>query len=213
MKMREVKTLLRDIYDSAVEKRERTPAPAWELEERDAFFRLLQRERTRSLLELGAATGADAAFFVEKGFDVVCIDLSPEMVRRCRNKGLTAHVMDVGDLRFEAGTFDAVYAKNCLVHVPKAELETALGAIARVLRPGGLFYLSMYGGREFEGVWEGDSWEPKRFFSFHTDESLRRAVTRSFEICSFERISEGFSGHHYQSLILRNRAASPEDHG
>ncbi len=206
----DVKNLLRNIYDRAVEQRERKPAPAWELEQRDAFLRVLQRERKRSVLEVGAATGADAEFFAGHGLDVTCVDLSPEMVRRCHAKGLVAHVMDVTDLRFPPGFFDAAYARNCLVHVPKAELGTALAGIARVLKPDGLFYLALYGGRAFEGVWDGDSWEPKRFFSFHTDDDLRAIVTRVFHLESFDRIPQGFGGHHFQSLVLRNLAPVDE---
>ena len=200
------KSYLRGIYDRAVTKRERTPTPAWEIEQRDAFLRLLEEMSADSLLELGAATGRDGAVFRDHGLAVMCTDLSPEMVRRCHARGLDARVMDVGDLRFEPGTFDAAYAQNCLIHVPNAELETTLAGIARVLKPGGLFYLSVYGGSTFEGIWEGDSWEEKRFFSFRSDEDLRAAVTRSFDVHSFEVIPHGFGGYHYQSLVLRKSA-------
>jgi hypothetical protein len=30
------------------------------------------------------------------------------------------------------------------------------------------FYLGMYGGKEYEGVWPEDEYEPERFFCFHT---------------------------------------------
>lgn len=199
----DVKSLLREIYDGAAAQRERKPAPSWEIEQRDSFLRLLQDEGKKSLLELGAATGGDAAFFAGHGLDVVCVDLSPEMVRRCRAKGLVAHVMDVSALQFQPGSFDAVYARNCLVHVPTAELDTSLHGIARVLKAEGLFYLALYGGREFEGIWEGDSLEPKRFFSFHTDDSLRGSVAPFFHLQSFDSIPQGFGGLHFQSLVLR----------
>jgi SAM-dependent methyltransferase len=198
-----VKDLLRDIYDRAADERGRRPAPAWEVEQRDTFLSLLQSESIESLLELGAATGADSAFFANHGLHVVSTDLSPEMVLRCRARGLEAHVMDVNDLQFDENSFDAAYAKNCLVHVPQAEVDSALAEISRVIRPNGLFYLSVYGGRDFEGVWQGDSWNEKRFFSFRSDEHLLELVRRCFNIHSFERILEGFGGYHYQSLILR----------
>ena len=199
----DVRPRLREIYDQAVDKRERRPPPVWEDEQRDAFLLLLQRENKGSLLEVGAATGADALHFRNNGLEVVCTDLSEEMVRRCRKKALTAHVMDVSDLRFPANSFDAVFAKNCLVHVPKAEWAASLAGIARVLKPDGLFYLALYGGRDFEGVWDGDSWEPKRFFSFHTDAALRRFAEDAFDVHSFEPLPQGWGGLHYQSLILR----------
>jgi hypothetical protein len=72
-----------------------------------------------------------------------------------------------------------------------------------VLARDGLFYLAQYGGREFEGVWDGDHYEPKRFFAHHADEMLRARVAEFFREESFRRIDEGWDGLHFQSLVLR----------
>ena len=164
--------------------------------------------RGRTLLELGAGPGKDGEFFRGHGLDVVCTDLSPEMIELCESKGLAARVMDLSDLDFPSDAFDAVYALNCLLHLPGRELPAALRGIRTVLKPGGLFYLGVYGGKDHEGVWAGDPYEPKRFFSFHTDEHLGEMVTRSFDICSFRRTAvatEQAEGLNFQSLILRKR--------
>jgi SAM-dependent methyltransferase len=203
----DVTRLLRDAYDRRVEERAMRPAPAWETAQRDIFLGVLQRERITTLLELGAATGSDAAFFSANGFEVVCVDLSPQMVERCRARGLIAHVMDVADLRLPPNSFGAVYAMNCLVHVPKSQLRGVLEGISRVLRPGGFFYLGLYGGREFEGVSDIDDFEPKRFFSHHRDEDLCSRVGEFFSLESFRRIPHGWNGLHFQSLILRRPSA------
>jgi len=202
----EVTQALRDAYDRRVKERTARPAPSWETAERDLFLEALQREGITTLLELGAATGADAAFFAARGFDVACVDLSPQMVERCRARGLVAHVMDVADLRLPPNSFGAVYAMNCLVHVPTAKLRGVLEGISRVIEPGGLFYLGLYGGREFEGMWDDDDFEPKRFFCHHTDEDLRSRVAELFTLESFRRIPHGWNGLHFQSLILRRPA-------
>jgi len=199
----DVTRILRDAYDRRVKDRDARPAPAWETAERDAFLILLQQEQKNTLLELGAATGSDAAVFKTHGFDVVCVDLSPQMVERCQAKGLVAHVMDVADLRFPSSSFDAVYAMNCLVHVPKSQLPEVLAGVSRVLRPDGLFYLGLYGGREFEGIWDSDYYEPKRFFSHYPDEDLRGVIVKFFDLHSFRRIPHGWNGLHFQSLVLR----------
>jgi len=199
----DVTRILRDAYDRRIENRAVRPTPAWETAERDIFLEALRHERITTLLEPGAATGSDAAFFQAKGFEVVCIDLSPNMVERCRARGLIAHVMDVADLRFPANSFGAVYAMNCLVHVPKSQLRSVLEGIKRVVKPGGLFYLGLYGGREFEGVLDDDDFDPKRFFSHHTDEDLSSQVGECFSVESFRRIPQGWNGLHFQSLILR----------
>jgi SAM-dependent methyltransferase len=51
--------------------------------------------------------------------------------------------MDFLHLDFPAGSFDAVYALNCLLHVPNADLPEVLAAIRAVLRPGQLHFQSL----------------------------------------------------------------------
>jgi SAM-dependent methyltransferase len=204
----ELRAGLRESYDRKAQERNLRPVQPWKAEERQRFLAMLRSEGASTLLELGAGPGKDSEFFRDNGLDVVCTDLSPEMIALCESKGLAARVMDLSNLDFPSDAFDAVYALNCLLHLPRRELPAALRGIQTVLKPGGLFYLGVYGGKDYEGVWAGDTYEPKRFFSFHTDERLGQMVTRSFDICSFRRravAAERAEGLHFQSLILRKR--------
>jgi hypothetical protein len=54
-----------------------------------------------------------------------------------------------------------------------------------VLKPTGLFYMGVYGGREFEGIWQEDFYTPKRFFSFYLDHRIQEVVSEFFEILYF----------------------------
>ena len=200
---RQVINDLRQSYDRQAEERDKRDISAWKIEERAYFLALLQAERRRKLLEIGAGTGWHAKFFQENGLAVVCTDLSPENVRLCRAKGLTAYAMDFLSLDFPEGSFDAVFALNCLLHVPGQDLPRVLTAIRGVLRPRGLFYLGMYGGEEQEGVWPEDGYEPKRFFCFHTDDQIRRVTSEFFELLRFKRIALEGDDFHFQSLTLR----------
>lgn len=166
----------------------------------------MKSEQKQSLLEIGAGHGRDSKFFQENGLQVICIDLSPEMVRLCQQKGLNARVMDMIDLDFPNNSFDAAYSLNSLLHLPKKELPIVLRNIRRVLKENGLFFLGVYGGYDFEGIWETDSYIPKRFFSFHSDEGLKQVVTRSFKLLSFRQIISGDGDLHFQSLTLRKPA-------
>lgn len=197
-------------YDRDAARRSQRELPDWKVRERELFKEMLAREERRALLELGAGAGKDGRYFADAGLDVTCIDLSPEMVRLCREAGLRAQVMEFYKLEFADGQFEAVYALNCLLHVPKAELDRVLAEIARVLMPGGLMYMGVYGGDDFEGLWDDDWCEPKRFFSFYTDEGIQEAVRRRFELVSFSRIPLKPRKPHFQSLILRKNAGSLE---
>lgn len=192
---------LRTAYDGRAEWRDQQEKAPWKLAEREQFLGRLLDDGGGRLLEIGAGPGHDSAFFASHGLQVVATDLSPAMVALCQHKGLDAHVMDFLHLDFPAGSFDAVYALNCLLHVPNADLLPVLAAVRAVLRPGGWFYLGAYGGNGGEGTSRDDLHEPARFFSWRTDEQIRRFVTQHFTLFDFHVIAPGRM--HFQSLTLR----------
>ncbi len=198
---------LRRAYDASAAQRDAGGLPDWKSAARANFLALLRADGKRTLLEIGGGPGHFAAFFRDAGLDVVMTDLSPEMVRLARAKGLDARVMDFLNLDFPPASFDAVFALNCLLHVPSADLPRVLAAIHRLLRPGGHFFYGVYGGHSFEGVWPEDHHEPKRYFVFYPDDELRRLVAGLFDEVSFQVIPiEGERGNsHFQELILTKR--------
>ena len=200
---------LRLAYDRAADERDSSEATDWKVEERNRFLAMLRGEQRRTLLEVGAGSGHHGKFFRDEGLQITCTDLSEENVLRCREKGLTAEVMDFLSLEFDGRTFDAVFAMNCLLHVPRADLSAALRSIRAVLAPGGLFYLGQYGGNDSEGTYERDTYEPKRFFSFLTDECLQASAAEAFTLLDFRTIAVAIpdEDRHFQALILRRPVA------
>lgn len=177
----------------------------WKVAERQLFLDLLKREGKKTLLEIGAGTGTDGLFFQKSGMCVVCTDLSPAMIELCREKGLEAYVMDFLSLDFPPASFEAIYALNCLLHVPTTDLPRVLEKLQSLLCSDGLFFLGVYGGHEEEGIHENDGYQPARFFVHHADEFMRQAVSPFFEILSFKTIPLKNSIWHFQSIVLRRR--------
>ena len=121
----------------------------------DASLRILGRPFPRMLeltqaavrgrarvLEVAAGTGLVTTALAEVAGEVVATDYASAMVevleRRVRELGLAnvrCEQADIYALRFEPGSFDAVVAANVLHLVP--DLDGALRALKRVLRPGG----------------------------------------------------------------------------
>lgn len=194
---------LRKAYDLHVEERESKTLAGWKIDERQRFLALLQKEGRKKLLDIGAGTGLHGLFFQENGCEVICTDLSPKMVEACQKKGLIAYEMDFLNLDFPLGSFEAIFAMNCLLHVPCLDLPRVLQSIREILSIGGLFYWGQYGGRQQEGIHAEDHYEPKRFFSFHRDEYFQQVALQFFEIVSFECIPLENDELHYQVAILR----------
>ena len=137
---KDVVARLQVAYDGSAEDRDQREKAPWKLTERADFLSIVRTEGKVSLLEIGAGTGQDGLFFQKSGLETVVTDLSPEMVARCRAKGLVAYSADFLNLGFPPSSFDAVYAMNCLLHVPNVNLSDVLAAIRNVLVPGGLFF-------------------------------------------------------------------------
>lgn len=201
----QIKSDLRLAYDLKVEEREGKYTAGWKDALRRDFLARLQTEKRQTLLEIGAGTGPFGLFFQENGLGVICTDLSPAMVAAMRAKGLDARVMDFNELDFPAETFDAVFAMNCLLHVPHAAFGGVLSSVRRVLKPGGVFFLGQYGGHDEEAVYADDHYEPKRFFAFWSDKQIQIETGKVFEVEAFKVIELGDEGEtlHFQTLVLR----------
>jgi SAM-dependent methyltransferase len=185
----------RDAYDGNAGERDATVKPAWKIAERAAFLARMNERKARTLIEIGAGTGQDSAFFAAAGLDVLAVDASGAMLERCAAKGLRTLHTDVRNL--PDGRFDAAYSLNCLLHVPNADLPGVLRRISEIC---GIFYLGLWGGESFEGTRDRDHLVPKRFFSFRTDDEIRGYAEAAFEIVDFH--SFDVDGLLFQSLTL-----------
>ena len=198
---------LRRAYGSAAAaERDGRDKEAFKVDERRRFLDLLKSQGAATLLEVGAGTGQDSLFFQEQGLRVLCTDLSPDMVERCQAKGLDARVADFLDLGVPPASFDAVYALNCLLHVPSPDLARVLEAIGSVLVPGGLLYVGTWGGTDEEGPMRVDRNPVPRFFAFRSDQRMSQALAEHFEIVSFRTFDVG--GNHFQSFMLHRPATA-----
>lgn len=202
----EITKSLKRAYDASAADRNSGRISPWKVQERALFLAELKQQNKTRLLELGSGPGRDGKFFEENGLSVVCTDLSSEMVSLCRDKGLEAHTVDFLSIDFPQNSFDAVFALNSLLHVPKASIETVLKRIDGLLQPKGLFYMGVYGGQDSEGIWFEDSQEPKRFFAYYRDDQIIELVSKIFELVSFRRIDiDRPGGLHFQSMTYRSK--------
>lgn len=201
----DVKEILRQSYNNFAierEKNEKNKLQEWKIKPRDSFLKLLINDGMYTLLDIGSGTGRDSKFFMNNKIDVMAVDLSDDMVKLCQEKGIDSYQLDFYNLHKIGKKFDAVWSMNSLLHVEKASLNLVLEEIRNVLNPSGLFFMGVYGGDDSEGIWQDDIYIPHRFFSFYTDETIKKAVSNYFQVISFERIETG-GKYHFQSIIMR----------
>lgn len=98
-----------------------------------AAVRLLGAGNGR-MLDLGCGTGAQTMAFRDAGWEVVGVDISADMLRRARERGVETVNADIVALPFEDASFDAVV--SLWTHMDVEDFAAAIREGARVLRAG-----------------------------------------------------------------------------
>lgn len=184
MKNEDIKSNLRDYYNIDAQYRNSREKDEWKLKQRDEYLAVIKSENKSTLLELGAGTGHDSKFFMDNGLNVTAVDLSPEMVKLCREKSINAYELDFYHLSELVNTFDCIWAMNTLLHVPKSDLFDVLRNIDSVLNDDGIFYMGVYGGVDKENNFISELCDIPRHFSFYTKDALTPILSSIFDIIS-----------------------------
>lgn len=101
------------------------------------------------LLDAGIGTGRNCAYY-PPGAEVSGIDISPAMLERAHDRCPTLaaagrlYQMDVTDLKFPTGSFDAAVSTFLFCVLPNDLQVPALKELGRVVKPGGLIRLLEY---------------------------------------------------------------------
>ena len=104
--------------------------------------------RGKRVLEIGCGAGYDAYELMRNGADYTGVDITPENPERVRQHlapyGFEPRVMqaDAECLPFPDASFDVVFSNGVLHHTP--DMPKAFREVARVLAPGGSFWVILY---------------------------------------------------------------------
>ena len=138
-------------------------------------FSALQNEFTsyvRSggrILDLGCGSGRDSKAFLNMGYEVVAIDGSRELCRLA-SKYLGQEVIWSTFQEYEPeGEFDGIWACASLLHLKESDVSWILKKYAKVLKNGGIFYVSFKYG-EYEGKRNG------RYFIDMNEDSFQSVI-------------------------------------
>jgi SAM-dependent methyltransferase len=133
-------------------------------------------------LDLGCGSGEDAPALASMGLRCVGLDISAGLIELTRRIEPLAGRAVLGDLRsvpFADAMFDAVWADGSVHHVTKAEVRGVASEVARVLKPGGVFGLSVELGLHDRYVSAGDNVQGRRWYSYFEPDELRAILRRA----------------------------------
>jgi SAM-dependent methyltransferase len=185
---------LKDYYRDEVPSRAGRPLSEQRIGRLAAFVANCNDRRLHSVIEIGAGVGRDGQVIAEQGFAYTGVDLTPASVKQCRALGLEAVVASATDIPFRTGTFDACWTMSTLMHLTEAELELALDEIHRVVRPGGVVEVGVWG--HTAGLERTD--EHGRFFRQLSDDELVASLGRIGNVVAFDTWAHRPDGGHFQ---------------
>jgi ubiquinone/menaquinone biosynthesis C-methylase UbiE len=153
---------------------------------------LTKLPKNAKILDVGSGPGQFAKHMIEKGFEVVGLDYSKEMVAIAKEKVpmVDFHYMDMRQLNFPDSSFDGVFSAYSLIHIPSEEVLTTLKGFHRVLKAGGYIEIAVQKGEADKIIDEPFMPTEKMFFNFFTEERITKyLINAGFEVVSQELMS------------------------
>ena len=142
------------------------------------------------VLDLGAGPGIDSAELRRRGLRPFSLDFSMGMLRAGAREFPGPRVQgDARRLPMAVGSLEGVWANASLLHFSPDDAAAALDEIARVLKVGGLLFVTLKQGDGAE--WESTRYGEPRFFQYWTGEALDRALALAGFCIVAAQVDEG----------------------
>ncbi|MHA5068396.1 class I SAM-dependent methyltransferase [Cetobacterium somerae] len=108
-------------------------------------------KKNGEILDLGCGSGRDAKHFLESGFSVTALDLSPILAKKASQFiGQDVIVADMKDLNFQ-DKFIGIWACASLLHLTEDEVFETIKRCHKALKKDGVLYASFkYGENNYE---------------------------------------------------------------
>lgn len=155
------------------------------------------------ILDLGCGSGRDLLRFSQRGFRVVGIDYSLNLLKLAHNFSKQPVVLgELTNLPFQANTFDAAWAIGSLLHLPRRVIPKVLSQIHKILKPASLLLTSI---KEGHGE-EVDSLG--RYNVFYQQQEWEMLLRQSgYEIVETEESNEARGSGNVRWLVSLAKAA------
>ncbi|MGL5963897.1 MAG: class I SAM-dependent methyltransferase [Fusobacteriaceae bacterium] len=172
-------------------------------EQIDKFLKYLNKnfnDKNINIIDLGCGSGRDSKTFIEKGYEVTPLDISPVLAREASLYiGRDVLVQDIRDIVFQQ-EFSGIWACASLLHISFEEMESTLKKCYTALKQNGIFYSSFkYGERDYEK--EG------RWFTCFTENRFREILKKNdfqeIEISVTKDVRVGRENEKWLNVILK----------
>ena len=174
--------LVRRGYDVAGASYTETRNEAQDLDELERFHERLRRPAM--VLDVGCGAGTPVGrYLVDRGHQVIGIDISPKQIELARRLVPEAHfeIRDMLDLEAGEYSVDGIISLYAVFHTPRERHGKLLRTFGSLLRPEGIMLLTM-GSGAWEGVGAGFHGVEMYWSHFGRDENRRLVEEAGFSI-------------------------------
>ena len=157
------------------------------IERYDKFLKHV--EKSAHILDAGCGTGRFISYFIRKGYKVTGIDGSKAMIDIAvrENPNVDLYVMDMRTLSFPDDQFDGIWNSGCILHLEEEGVKATFKESKRVLKRGGIFFISTRTGDEKLSTVEDSKEGGQIIVNYHTTEKLTELLKETgFEIIEMD---------------------------
>jgi ubiquinone/menaquinone biosynthesis C-methylase UbiE len=129
------------------------------------------------VLDIGCGPAHDTAGLRELGLRATGFDRSRGMLAQARLHRLPLLLGDMRRLPVRDDALDGLWVCASFLHIPKPDAPTVLSELRRVLRPGGVLFMSIKRGQGQR--WIAHSAGGQRFFAFYQEDELDTLLAES----------------------------------
>ncbi len=190
--MGDYKEVTKDSYDRHADHFAKKFRETYIPSDRSEFSTMQTLMPGKRLLDVGCGAGDHAAYFQRQGLYVRAIDLSSAMVKRAREQGIDARVMDLEQLDFARESFDGIWAMTSLLHIPKKHMAPVRDSLYGILANEGVMHVCLKQG-EGEGMITDANLNMKRYFSFWNAEEFENVMHPMFSTLESWEYQRGHS--------------------
>ena len=111
----------------------------------------LRKNKSRKVLDLGCGLGRWSVTLARTGFQVKAVDISSEAIKKvqtwAKKEDLSIETQVVAGQELDSGnnSFDVIICNSVLDHMPLSEAQKVMLSLERILKPGGIAYISFDG--------------------------------------------------------------------
>lgn len=203
-----IESQLRTYYETEAARQLRPDPDPRRRRLREEFAAEVASSGRRSVLDVGAGPAVDHEPFVAAGVRYVGVDLAVGNGVLAAAAGQIVVPGSLYALPFRSSAFTACWSMSTYQHVPDDRIDDALAEMVRVLAPGALVAVGLWGGRDevIESTASTTGLTLPRHFTLRTHERIRSILARHLDIESHDAFEMGIGGWDYH--VARGRTPS-----